>query len=113
MTIRTLATALALTAGLALAVPGDVEAGHRHSRRCGHGYYSSGYRYRPAYDRGYYDRGYYDRGYYSRHDYGYYDHGPRVGYRYRRVWYPRPRVYAHYHGPRLCRRSHVSLHIGF
>src|SRR5688572_12878527 len=81
MRIRTLAAAAVLSLAVPLALPADAEAGHRHSRSCGHRYYESsrydrGY-YDRGHDRGYYDRGYYDRGYYDR---GYYDRG-YSGYR--------------------------------
>ena len=101
---------LGLAAFMALAVPGVVEAGHRHSRDCGHRYsrYDRDYRY-DRYDRySRYDRG---RGYRPYRSYGYYGYrAPRYrGSRY--GWdgyygYPPPPVYygrGHRHLPGLDR----------
>jgi hypothetical protein len=121
-------TALALAATGALLLPTAAEAGHRHSRSCGHGSYRSDYRY-DRYDHGrYYGR---SRGYaygyyrprpvyryyappvyyapppaYYYDDYGY-GYGP--GYGYRRA----PAVSLHYHSGRACSRFHVGLNLRF
>jgi len=137
---RILAGALALGL-LAAAAPPAAEAGHRHSRSCGHAYrydsrgyrygnryddrydyrYSRDYRYDRSYDRGYYDRGYYDSGYY---DYGYSDYGYRPYYASRvyvpYVYYSRPPYrryrapYRYGYGPRLGVRvggPHVGVYL--
>jgi len=65
-----------LAAAVALAVPGSAEAGHRHSRNCGHGYDG---RYNGRYSHGSRQGGYvYGRGYAPRHAYAY---APRYGHR--------------------------------
>jgi len=67
-----------LAAAVALAAPGSAEAGHRHSRNCGHGYDG---RYSGRYSHGSRQGGYgYGRGYAPRHAYAY---APRYGYGHR------------------------------
>jgi len=116
--IRKISVALALTLGMAAALPAAAEAGHRHSRSCGHrsGYYGSGY------GSGYYGSGYYDnysygypsyRSYEYRYRprpyyYSYYDPYPRYYYAPRRSY-----GYVHYHSGRRCSRPHVSISFGF
>ena len=68
MTFSRLLAAFALVTLVALAVPGDASAGHRHHRGCDHG------------DR-YDDDRYYDRG--SRYDRGSYSYGSHRYDRYR------------------------------
>lgn len=110
MTLRKLTAAAAFTIAAGLALPAAAEAGHRHSRSCGHRYYDSGRydsyrydRYRPVYRS--YDP-YYDSGY----RYGYYDAYPRTyyrPYRYSRPYrYPAP-IYRYHSRPR------VSIHLDF
>jgi hypothetical protein len=108
MTLRKLTAAAVFTIAAGLALPAAAEAGHRHSRSCGHRYYDSGRydrhdRYRPVYRS--YDR-YYDSGY----RYGYYDAYPRTyyrPYRYSRPYrYPAP-IYRYHSRPR------VSIHLDF
>ena len=112
MRIRTLAAAAVLSLAVPLALPADAEAGHRHSRSCGHRYYESS-----RYDRGYYDRGY-DRGYYDRGYSGYRSRGYRsYGYGYRpsyrsRYYYAPPPGYYYHRAPRY-RRPHFSIHLDF
>jgi hypothetical protein len=128
MKIFRLASVGALALATALALPVAAEAGHRHSRSCGHdSYYGGSYR-DGRYDRynngyGRYDNGYgrYDESYgrygydndygrrhcrpYRRHGYGhsYYSYEP-YGY------YAPPPVY---YAPRYHRRPRVRVHLGF
>jgi hypothetical protein len=81
MRIRTLAGALVLAA--ALAGPTLAEAGHRHSRHCGHVYRPSP-RHAYVYEH--------DRGY-AHPRYGYHRSG------YRPYWAPRPVPYGYGHAP--------------
>lgn len=115
MRIRSLAGALVLSVAVPLALPAEAQAGHRHSRSCGHRYTYESYRpYRGSYgyDRGYsgYDRGYGGSGYRS-YNRGYrsYDYGYRPYYRSRYYYAPAPR---YYRAPRY-RRPHVSIHLDF
>lgn len=110
MTLRKLTAAAAFTIAAGLALPAAAEAGHRHSRSCGHrssydryDRYDYSYdRYRPVYRSSprYYS---YDPYYYQ--PYGYYrDYRP---YRYVRPYrYPAP-IY------RYRSRPHVSIHLDF
>jgi hypothetical protein len=102
MKIRTLALVGAL--GLAaFALPTAAEAGHRHSRSCGHyTHYDRGYRpYVRGHARGY--SGYYGGPYL----YGY---APAYVYSPVPVYPPYPR---YYYAPRRHARTHVSVALGF
>ena len=123
MRIRNLAGTLAMSGLVALSVPAEAEAAHRHSRSCGHdrGYSSRSYR-APRYSSGYRGRGYsshrsyrsYDRyRSYSYRPYRSYSHRPySYGYGYGGRYSPRYGR-AHYHGRSFCLRPHVSIRIGF
>ena len=100
---------LALVIAVGLAVP--AEAGHRHSRYCGHRYsHSYGYdRYRyPVYDYGYRSPyRYVPYGYYSPYRYG----APYV------LYAPPPPAYGYYYAPyrrhyRPYYRPHLSVTLG-
>jgi hypothetical protein len=115
MKIHRLASVGALALATALALPVAAEAGHRHSRSCGHDSYYGG-----SYRDGRYDR--YNNGYGRYNDgYGRYDSGRRYrpyrhhGYYSRSydpyVYYAPPPVY--YYTPRYHRRPRVHLHLGF
>jgi hypothetical protein len=118
MTLRKLTAAAALVVATGLALPAAAEAGHRHSRSCGHGYaYKHGRAYRPA--PGYYGYGGYGYGGYGyggygyQRPYGYYrPHGYYGPYRYAQPYgypiYPPPVPYYRYGS-----RPHVSLHLEF
>ena len=131
MRIRTLAGALAVSGLVAVSLPAEAEAAHRHSRSCGHdGYRSRSYRssrYAPRYSYGYrgrsYGRSYYAPRYYSYRPYRYtrYAYDP---YYYDAYGYDGPYAYngpypayrpvrGHYHGRAWCLRPHLSIHIGF
>jgi len=114
MKIRRLAAVGVLGLATALALPLAAEAGHRHSRSCGHSGYYSG-----SYGDSYYGDSYYG-GSYGRGGYGYSDYGRRC-YRpshshYRRYYSYEPYYYAPppvYYAPRYHRRPRVQLHLGF
>ena len=114
MTLRKLTAAAVFTIAAGLALPAAAEAGHRHSRSCGH---------RSSYDRHSYDRHSYRGGYrpayrsvprysYDPYRYGYYDAYPYSGSYYRPYRYARPYRYP---APiyRYRSRPHVSIHLDF
>ena len=115
MKIFSLASVGAVALATALALPVAAEAGHRHSRSCGHNSYYGG-----SYRDGRYDR--YNNGYGRYNDgYGRYGYGNDYG---RRCYRPyRGNGYGHsyysyapppvYYGPRYHRRPRVQLHLGF
>jgi hypothetical protein len=107
---------LGLAGFMVLALPGLVEAGHRHSRGCGHRYGHS--RYDHGYGHGGYS-GYYRGypGYRPSGGYGYYGYGyappPYRGsrYGYYGYGYPPPPVYynrGHHHG-----HGSIGIYFGF
>lgn len=132
MRIRTLAGALAMSGLVAVSVPADAEAAHRHSASCGHerGYSSRSYRSSRSYvnrDRGYNSYrssrsyGYRDRGYNSYRSYDRYrSYSPRRSYGYRPYRYTRyaydPYDYGNgydpyaYNGPYPRYRSRAHYH---
>ena len=133
MRIRHAVTAAALFLIVSFAWPSVSEAGHRHSRSCGHGWsvYDSyraphfrthDYRYNGTYPYGY-GWGYRPPVHYAPPPvyyapppvyYGappvYVPYGYSYGYPYT---YAPPLVSLHYHGRLACRRPHVSVRLGF
>jgi hypothetical protein len=105
---------LALVLAVGLAVP--AEAGHRHSRYCGHRYsYSYGYdRYSYGYDR--YRYPVYDYGYRYSYPYSYVPYGYYSPYRYGApyvLYAPPPPAYGYYYAPyRRHYRPRVSVTLG-
>jgi hypothetical protein len=113
-----LGSVLAVGMAVGLLAPATAEAGHRHSRHCGHGYgYSRGRYYAPAPYYGYgYGKGYY-RPYYPAYG-GYYGHrhfngcghggyGYGYGYPYAPGYVVAPPPVGY------CVRPGVSIHLGF
>jgi len=121
MKIRTLTAIGALGLAAALAMPASAEAGHRHSRSCGHrdsyygdSRYDDSYRHRDSYhgDSRYDDSYRHRRPYrYGRYSRGYRSYYSPYAYAPAPLYGPPPAYL--YYGPRPHRRPGLRVFLGF